>query len=109
MKPTPSKKLRKATLRAFDIAYTNHATALAESIRKLIHTNECSDEGGWFAYWTPNGQTEDRYFDRRVSGFESEAEAVEALIVTAIEQLAASQAECERLQGELKQAAGPKE
>ncbi|HWT01165.1 MAG TPA: hypothetical protein VN256_13030 [Pyrinomonadaceae bacterium] len=56
---------------------------------KFIHTNECSDEGGWFAYFMPDGETTPDSFELRVSGYDTEEEAVQALIKKAFEKLSA--------------------
>jgi len=53
--------------------------ATVEAIRRVLHTNECSDECGWFAYWSPDGFT-DEEFARRVNGCESEAQAIEEFL-----------------------------
>jgi hypothetical protein len=54
---------------------------------RLIHTNNCSDEGGWFAYFTPNSATENYDESRRiglyVNGCDTEEEAVRRLIAIA--------------------------
>lgn len=57
--------------------------ARLEMFESFIHTNECSDEGGWFAFFTPNGEIgmcdymKDGIY---VNGCASEREAVQALI-----------------------------
>jgi hypothetical protein len=51
--------------------------AVRDAVRRLIHTNECSDEGGWFAFWQPReGEDFDALFAERVNGCATEAEAV---------------------------------
>lgn len=57
------------------------AGVVLSAIRRVIHTNECSDEAGWFAFWQlqPNAYT-DEDFSNRVNGCESEAEAIEQLL-----------------------------
>jgi hypothetical protein len=56
---------------------------------KYIHVNRCSDEGGWFAYFCPNGSATKSYDKMRdcdlfVNGCDSEEEAIQVLIQTLI-------------------------
>lgn len=46
---------------------------------KYIHTNACSDECGWFAFFTPNGTIDDLP-DWRVNGCDTEEEAIRELV-----------------------------
>lgn len=59
-----------------------------EIFERYIHTNSCSDEGGWFAFFTPSGVVDDLP-DWRVNGYETEAEAVESLSHRAVNHLEA--------------------
>lgn len=56
-------------------------------IRNLIHTNECNDEGGWFACWNSKvGEDFNAFFEERVSGHPSEIQAVEAFLLAVKEE-----------------------
>lgn len=54
---------------------------------KYIHTNNCSDEGGWFAYFCPDGSAAESYDVMKgcgllVNGCDCEEEAINVLIQT---------------------------
>lgn len=51
--------------------------------RRYIHTNECSDENGWFASFCPEGKFNDEMFEYRSTGCETEEQAVQLLIKAA--------------------------
>lgn len=59
----------------------NYQLAMFE---KYIHTNECSDEGGWFAFFTPEEDSLSRCEMMQpgmyVNGRETEEEAVQELV-----------------------------
>jgi hypothetical protein len=50
---------------------------------RYIHTNRCSDENGWFAFFMPNGTIDDDMFECRSTGCETEEEAIRLLIQAA--------------------------
>lgn len=60
---------------------------------EYIHTNACSDEGGYFAFFTPGrdaeGNPDHGFFDERVSGCASEEEAIHELAKLAAEAIRA--------------------
>jgi hypothetical protein len=56
---------------------------IAEILDKYIHVNECSDEGGWFAFFTPTGSADNCEMMQDgmyVNGCESAEEAVKELV-----------------------------
>lgn len=58
-----------------------------QMFERLIHTNSCSDEGGWFAFFTPNGPDDMSAFTQRVNGCQSEEEALTELVKWVVEEL----------------------
>lgn len=50
---------------------------------RFIHTNNISDEGGWFAYFTPAGLDDMQAFEFRANGCATEEEAVYHLVTQA--------------------------
>lgn len=52
---------------------------------RYIHTNSCNDEGGWFAYFCPDGNATTAFDEAQKSGlytngWETEEQAVKQLI-----------------------------
>jgi hypothetical protein len=69
--------------------------AIVQAVRSLIHTNACSDENGWFAFWQPDeGDDPEKLFGERVTQCDNEAQAVERFLRTVKSRL--QQAESER-------------
>lgn len=66
------------------------------TLEKYIHTNCCSDECGWFAFFTPSGTIGFDLPDYRVNGRETEEEAIQALVEMAVKAITES-AELARL------------
>ncbi len=62
-------------------------TKRLNAFQPYIHTNACSDEAGWFAFFTPNGLAEMDLPEWRVNGCETEAEAVRELTQRAVDAL----------------------
>jgi hypothetical protein len=62
-----------------------------DMFERYIHTNNCSDEGGWFAFFVPNGDDINGAYEAArtiglyVNWCESEEEAVAKLIDLAVE------------------------
>ncbi len=61
----------------------NRDSARLKMFEKYIHTNNCSDEGGWFAFFT-RGEVDDLP-EWRVNGCETEEEAVSKLCTLVID------------------------
>lgn len=67
----------------------DHNRRTVMMFERYIHTNECSDEGGWFAFFTPNadGDCEMMQPGLYVNGRETEEEAVRELVKMACQAL----------------------
>jgi hypothetical protein len=65
-----------------------------DMFERYIHTNNCSDEGGWFAFFVPPNSDINSSFEGSeaiglyVNGCESEEEAVSELIQLAVSKAA---------------------